>query len=151
MKKLFYLIGVFSFMFFFTMISCNDEDEDPQGITFDDDDISGNWTILSFIDDGQNIVSDFPTKAIQIGPSGSIFFPQTGFFGGYIIEENGTKLDIEINTGGDPYDEFDDDWAVVELSETIMVLRDYDAIYDDDSSDDTDDDSAEEVRLERIP
>ena len=116
-------------------------------VSFTAQEIDGSYTIVSFINDGNEIVSQFgSTNEIEISSNKGIFFSNTSNFGGWEFGDDTGEIDIDISKGDSPFDEFENDWVVVKLENNELWL--YDDDFFDDDNPDSDDDN-EQVKLQR--
>lgn len=128
-------------------IACSEEEEENlTPIAVSAQEIDGTYLIVSFIDDGMEIVEQFGTnRAIDISSNKGLFFPNTSFYGIWDFIDDNSEIEMEISVGNSPYDKFENDWVIVKFEGDELWL------YDDDFFDDDDpdaDDDLEQVRLQ---
>lgn len=148
MKKSNWLFLIFLLLVSLQWIACNEEEDDNVApISFTAQDIAGSYIITSFVDDGNEIASQFGNNgAIEFGSNKDVSFPGTANYGGWDFGDSDGEIDIEITVGNSPYSELEDDWVVVKLDDNELWLYDDDTFDDDEPDDDNDN---EQVRLQR--
>ena len=153
--KIKYWKTAFIFSTLILMTSCdNDDDDDGANGQFDSMDVTslqnsaqnGSWRISRFVDDGEDETSDFNGFAFSFGADGSISADNgsTVINGTWRVElddddddmDDADDLEFIINfsTSNENFDDLEEDWYVLEYSDTRIRLAD-----DDDDDDDDED------------
>ncbi len=84
----------------------------------------GTWIVASYIDDGDNETGDFAGYTINWNSTGTVAATNGGNTnnGTWQVLSGGNKLLLNFN--GMPFDEFNDDWDVLMVSDTRVELQD---------------------------
>ncbi|MCH7680342.1 hypothetical protein IID10_13430, partial [candidate division KSB1 bacterium] len=84
----------------------------------------GLWSVASYTDDGIDETTDYNGYQINFDANGTVIADNgTSINGTWSVENSGNIL--VLNFGNSiPFDEFNDDWDVISVSNTQVVLQD---------------------------
>lgn len=85
--------------------------------------VDGMWLVASYINDGSNDTSDYNGYQINFDPNGTVVADNgTPINGAWEVQNSGNKLLLDFNSSF-PFDEFNDDWDVISVTNTQVVLQ----------------------------
>ena len=150
MKKL-WILNIFVLVLF---TSCSDDDDGspnlPEGIEASASDITGEWRVTRFIDDGENETDDLDDFILEFQDDNDLIITRgtQSITATWSLSSDGRRLTLDIDDGEasqiDPEDELeeldDDPWIFVTITDQVMNLLEYD----------DDDDDRDELTLTRV-
>ncbi len=84
----------------------------------------GTWIVGSYTDDGFDETADYTGYELDFNPAGTVVADNgTPINGTWAVLNSGNILALDFGTGI-PFDEFNDDWDVLSVSDTQVVLQD---------------------------
>ncbi|MBT0607390.1 hypothetical protein [Aequorivita echinoideorum] len=89
--------------------------------------IDGQWYVQSYIDDGDNETNDYNGYSVTFNSNGSVIAQNGGntINGTWSVINSSSGLDLILDFGNTiPFDEFNDDWDVVNYSDIKIELTD---------------------------
>ena len=124
----------FSLFALLTLGACNNSsDDDSNNPSIPNSDLSGNWKVTYFWDEDEDETYEFNGYTFEFKSDGTFvaLLPggstQNGTWGER-PDDGVTKLDITI-PGAKPLDELNEDWVILEKTNTSLKLRDDDNTY----------------------
>lgn len=85
---------------------------------------SGTWSVISYIDKGEDKTTLFAAYAFTFNSDGTVqATDDTPVNGSWIETDGGSELTLDFGLNV-PLDEFNDSWDVIQLSDTRVELRD---------------------------
>ena len=138
------------------LFSCEDDDdgdvtppEVPEGVAIMEDDLLGEWRVTRLIDDNENETDDLAPFTLDFQQDGVLVISagDDSITAGWTLNSDRTVLELSIDDADaasidpeDELDELDDDWLIVNQTDTSLEM-----IENDD-----DDNDRDELTLTRI-
>lgn len=89
--------------------------------------IDGLWFVAEYLDDGVNETGDYNGYELDFNSGGTVLASNgsNNFNGTWSVQDNGGDLELVLDFGTQfPFDEFNDDWDVLNFTTTIVELED---------------------------
>ena len=90
----------------------------------------GTWQVASYNDNGEDKTSDYTGFSLAFSEGGAVLatngFDEVQGTWSEVTDDGRQELVMDFGVA-DPFDEFNDDWEIVEVSETRIELRDDDS------------------------
>lgn len=117
---------MFSLVLSAVSFSCNPDDNSSAGNNLQPTDLSGNWKIRQFIDDGNDETYHFTGYTFSFTNAGiTAIKAGSNVSGTYIlsVSSNSTQKMIISFPESEPWDELNEDWDVLAWSQNLLKLR----------------------------
>ncbi len=89
--------------------------------------INGSWFVASYLDDGNNQTAIYSGYTVNFLTNGTVTANNgsQSLTGSWLVTVSGNGLDLELDFGTQtPFNEFNDDWDVIDFAQTFIELKD---------------------------